>query len=103
MYYMDRADSIMRAAFCNIENALSLWKILPDHSPPRDSSHDREKSVQCVAKESLFVFRRLSRFAKLRSKKFDAMNTRTLVHLCLTCFFVLGILWVMGAWPQWAK
>ena len=31
------------------------------------------------------------------------MSTRTLVHLCLTCFFVLAILWVMGSWGQWAK
>jgi tetratricopeptide (TPR) repeat protein len=31
------------------------------------------------------------------------MSTRSLVHLCLTGFFVLGVLWVMGSWGQWAK
>jgi len=31
------------------------------------------------------------------------MSSRTLVHLCLTGFFVLAVLWVMGSWPQWAK
>jgi tetratricopeptide (TPR) repeat protein len=43
------------------------------------------------------------RFAKLCPKKIADMNTRTLVHLCLTGFFVLAILWVMGSWAQWAK
>src|SRR3954469_56853 len=31
------------------------------------------------------------------------MSTRTLVHICLTAFFVLGVLWVLGSWGQWAK
>lgn len=31
------------------------------------------------------------------------MSSRALVHLCLTGFFVLAVLWVMGAWPEWAK
>jgi tetratricopeptide (TPR) repeat protein len=73
------------------------------HSLLRDASHGASDSAFCVAKESLFVFRVPFWFAKLCPKKIAAMNTRTLVHLCLTCFFVLAILWVMGSWPQWAK
>jgi tetratricopeptide (TPR) repeat protein len=31
------------------------------------------------------------------------MSSRTLVHICLTGFFALAVLWVMGAWSQWEK
>lgn len=31
------------------------------------------------------------------------MNSRSLVHLCITAFFILAVLRVMGAWPGWAK
>lgn len=31
------------------------------------------------------------------------MSSRNLVHACITGFFVLAILWVMGAWGGWAK
>jgi tetratricopeptide (TPR) repeat protein len=31
------------------------------------------------------------------------MSTRSMVHLCLTAFFVLAVLWVMGSWSTWAK
>jgi tetratricopeptide (TPR) repeat protein len=31
------------------------------------------------------------------------MSTRAIAHICLTGFFLLGVLWVMGSWGQWAK
>lgn len=31
------------------------------------------------------------------------MSSRSIVHLCVTMFFVLGILWVLGSWDRWAK
>ena len=31
------------------------------------------------------------------------MNSRSIIHLCITLFFALGVLWVMGSWEQWAK
>lgn len=31
------------------------------------------------------------------------MNPRAIVHLCITLFFVLGVLWVLGSWDRWAR
>jgi tetratricopeptide (TPR) repeat protein len=31
------------------------------------------------------------------------MSSRSLVHICLTGFFALAVLWIMGSWAEWAK
>jgi tetratricopeptide (TPR) repeat protein len=31
------------------------------------------------------------------------MSSRTAVHIALTGFFVLAVLWVMGSWSDWSK